>query len=148
MLKLIQVIAPIEKSDVLICCREDVVGILKHMMIWKLEWNHSTDLLRMLGWSMIEAATMKPSQAEFPLDQCAKMNILMWNCSGALNPNFKRRVLEMAVNHRPGIMVITETRVGGSRAEKIIEGLPFDGFITMETIGYAGGLWILWKREM
>ena len=76
------------------------------------------------------------------------MNILMWNCSGALNPNFKRRVLEMAVNHRPGIMVITETRVGGSRAKKIIEGLPFDGFITTETIGYAGGLWILWKREM
>ena len=54
----------------------------------------------------------------------------------------------MAVNHRPGIMVITETRVGGSRAEKIIEGLPFDSFITTETIGYAGGLWILWKREM
>ena len=76
------------------------------------------------------------------------MNILMWNCSGALNPNIKRRVLEMAVNHRPGIMVIMETRVGGSRAEKIIEGLPFDGFITTETIGYAEGLWILWKREM
>ena len=54
----------------------------------------------------------------------------------------------MAVNHLPSIMVITETRVGGSRAEKIIEGLPFDGFIITETIGYAGGLWILWKREM
>ena len=53
----------------------------------------------------------------------------------------------MAVNHRPSIMVITETRVGGSRAEKIIEGLPFDGFITTETIGYAGGLWILWRSE-
>ena len=53
----------------------------------------------------------------------------------------------MAVNHRPSIMVITETRVGGSRVEKIIEGLPFDGFITMETIGYAEGLWILWRSE-
>ena len=53
----------------------------------------------------------------------------------------------MAVNHLPSIMVITETRVGGSRVEKIIEGLPFDGFIITETIGYAGGLWTLWKRE-
>ena len=44
-------------------------------------------------------------------------------------------------------MVITETRVGGSRAEKIIKGLPFDGFITTETIGYARGLWILWRSE-
>ena len=53
----------------------------------------------------------------------------------------------MAVNHHPSIIVIIETRVGGSRDEKIIEGLPFDGFITMDTIGYAGGLWILWKSK-
>ena len=96
---------------------------------------------------MIEVATMNPSQAEYPLDQCAKMNVLMWNFRGALNPDFKRRIFEMAVNHRPVIMVITETRVGGSRVERIIEGLPFDGFITTETIGYAEGLWIPWKRE-
>lgn len=68
------------------------------------------------------------------------MNILMWNCKGALNLNFKRRVFEMVMNHRPLIMVITETRVGGEGARKIIEGLPFDGFITTDTIGYAGGL--------
>ena len=75
------------------------------------------------------------------------MKILMWNCRGALNPKFKRRVCELVANHRPSIMVITETRVGGERAEKIIEGLPFDGFITTDTIGYAGGLWILWNKE-
>lgn len=68
------------------------------------------------------------------------MNILMWNCKGALNLNFKRRVFETVMNHRPLIMVITETKVGGERARKIIEGLPFDGFITTDTIGYAGGL--------
>ena len=96
---------------------------------------------------MIEAATRNPSQAEFPLDQCVKMNVLMWNCRGALNPDFKKRVFKMAVNYLPSIMVIAETRVGGSRAERIIEGLPFDGFIITETIGYAGGLWILWKKE-
>ena len=33
MLKLIQFLAPVEKCDVLICCREDVVGILMYMMI-------------------------------------------------------------------------------------------------------------------
>ena len=96
---------------------------------------------------MVEAAAMNPSRVEVPMDQFIKMNILRWNCKGALNLDFKRRVFEMAVNHCPSIMVITETRVGGSRAEKIIEGLPFDGFITTETIGYAGGLWILWRSE-
>lgn len=61
------------------------------------------------------------------------MNILIWNCKGALNTDFKRRVLEMMVNHHPTIMVITETRVGGDRAggdkaRRIINDLPFDGF--------------------
>ena len=53
----------------------------------------------------------------------------------------------MAINHGPAIFVVTETRVGGDRAANIIEGLPYDGFITTDTIGYAGGLWILWKSE-
>ena len=53
----------------------------------------------------------------------------------------------MAINHRPAIFVVTETRVGGDRVAKIIEGLPFDGSITTDTSGYAGDLWILWKSE-
>ena len=147
MLKLIQFLKPVEKCDVLISCREDVEGMLMYMMIWKPEWKHSKDLLRSLGWSMVEAVAMSPSRVEVLMDEFIKMNILMWNCRGALNPDFKRRVFEMVVNHHPSIMVITETRVGGSRAEKIIEGLPFDGFITTKTIGYVGGLWILWRSE-
>ena len=86
------------------------------------------------------------NKAEVLISQLVRMNILMWNCRGALNPDFKRRVFELVVNHRPSIMVITETKVGGERAKKIIEGLPF-GFITTGTIGYAGGLWILWNKE-
>ena len=31
-LKLIQILAPVQKLDALLCCREDVVGILKYMM--------------------------------------------------------------------------------------------------------------------
>ena len=50
---------------------------------------------------------------EFPNNHCAKMNILLWNCRGALGLDFKRQVLEMMVNHFPSIMIITETRVSG-----------------------------------
>lgn len=98
---------------------------------------------------MVDSASMiaNPSEIEVPLGQFVKMNILLWNCRGALNADFKRRIFEMVINHRPSILVVTETRVGGDIAEKIIEGLPFDGFITTDTIGYAGGLWILWKTK-
>ena len=64
-----------------------------------------------------------------------------------MNADFKCRVLEMMVNHQPSIMVITKTRVRGDWAERIIAELPFDGFYTTDTVGYAGGLWLLRKKE-
>ena len=98
---------------------------------------------------MVETAMMNsnPSKIEVPLGQFVKMNILLWNCRGALNADFNRRIFEMAINHHPSIMVITETRVGGDRAARIIEDLPFDGSIVTETIGYVGCLWLLWKKD-
>lgn len=92
---------------------------------------------------MVDAALLNPNPVEVPLGQFVQMNILMWNCKGALNPDFKRRIYEMAMNHNLAIMVITETKVGGDRTKRIIADLPFDGFIIMETIGYVGGLWVL-----
>ena len=97
---------------------------------------------------MVDAVIMNPNLVEVPLGQFVVMNILMWNCRGALNLDFKRRIYEMAINHNLAIMVITKTRVDRDRAERIIADLPFDGFITTETIGYAVGLWVLWKKEV
>ena len=96
---------------------------------------------------MMKTTSMTPNQVEVPYGNYVTMNILLWNCRGALNVDFKRRVLEMMVNHHPSIMVITETRVGGDRVEKIIEDPHFDGFFAIDTIGYAGGLWLLWKKD-
>jgi len=64
---------------------------------------------------MVDAAMMNPNPVEVPLGQFVQMNTVMWNCRGALNPDFKRRIYEMAV--------------------------------TTETIGYVGGLWVLWKKD-
>ena len=114
--ELVQILVPVKSCDLLICCRKDTIGILKYMMIWKPEWNSSKDLLRRLGWTMVDAAMMNPNPVEVSLGQFGQMNILMWNCRGVLNPDFKRRIYEMAVNHNPEISVITETRVGGDRA--------------------------------
>ena len=92
---------------------------------------------------MIEATTLLPGPIEVPIGGLVKMNILMWNYRGALNADFKRRILQMVVNHHPVIMVITKTRVSGERAGRIAEGLPFDGFYDTDTISYASGLWLL-----
>nr|XP_023879404.1 uncharacterized protein LOC111991827 [Quercus suber] len=44
-------------------------------------------------------------------------------------------------------MVVMKTKVGGARAKEIIDRLPFDGAICTETIGFAGGLWLLWNSD-
>ena len=98
-LKLIQIMAPVKKYDVLLNCREDISGILKHMIIWKPEWGASKELLRKMGWSMVEATTMNinPQEIEVLLSQFIKMNVLLWNCRSALNQDFPRRIFEMAI---------------------------------------------------
>lgn len=40
-----------------------------------------------------------------------------------------------------------ETILGGERAREITNRLPFDGAIHTDTIGYAGGLWLLWNSD-
>ncbi|KAF3950217.1 hypothetical protein CMV_023995 [Castanea mollissima] len=69
-LKLIQIMALVRRCDVLLNCREGILDILEYMMIWKPDWMASKDLLRRMGWSMVEAAAMNanPSEIEVPLD--------------------------------------------------------------------------------
>ena len=76
------------------------------------------------------------------------MNIIAWNCRGALKPEFQNRVRELVQNHNPVMLIVMETRVGGDKAKAIIDRLPFDEAIHTETIGYAGGLWLLWNADM
>ena len=50
--------------------------------------------------------------------------------------------------HNPIIIVIMETRLSGAIANEIIETLPFDGAVVTDTIGFAGGIWLLWRSDL
>ena len=71
------------------------------------------------------------------------MNMLIWNCRGALNPNFCEIVNELVCLHSIAIMIVVETKVSGERAKRISEKLDFDGAIFANSIGLTGGLWVL-----
>ena len=75
------------------------------------------------------------------------MNIIIWNSRGALNPNFQKYVRELAQNHDLTIFVIMETKLGGDQAREITDRLLFDGAIHTDTIGFVGGLWLLWNSD-
>lgn len=73
------------------------------------------------------------------------MNVVFWNCRGALNPRFHSVLSDLLQRHSPDIVIVTETRVGGERAKSITDRLPFDGAIHADTIGFSGGIWVLWN---
>lgn len=75
------------------------------------------------------------------------MNILIWNCRGANNPNFCNNVSDMIRRHYLAIMIITETNLSGDRAKGIIDRLPMDGAIVANSFGWSGGLWLLWDSD-
>ena len=78
---------------------------------------------------------------------CLMMNIIIWNCRGARKPSFRKHVGDLVQNYNPAILVVMETRVGGDRAKEITNLLPFDGAFHTDTIGYSGGLWVLWNTD-
>lgn len=75
------------------------------------------------------------------------MNIIIWNSRGVLRPNFQTHIRELVQNHEPVILVVMETRLGRDKAKKITDRLLFDGAIHTDTIGYEGGLWLLWNSD-
>ena len=73
------------------------------------------------------------------------MKILVWNCKGALSPNFCKIIMDMMKDSNPDILIVTETRVGGDKVKEITNKLIFYGAVHTDIIGYAGGLWLLWN---
>ena len=78
---------------------------------------------------------------------CLIMNMLIWNCRGARNPNFYNNVSDMIRMHCPAIMIISETKLYGDRAQGIIDRLPLDKAIVANSFRHSGGLWLLWDSK-
>ena len=102
-----------------------------------------------MGWRcLLRSEALNLHEAESVILSNFPMNIIFWNCRGALNPRFHSVLSDLLDRHSPAIVVVTETRVGGERAKAITDRLPFDEAIHADTIGYSGGLWVLWKSDV
>ena len=75
------------------------------------------------------------------------MNVLIWNCRGAIKPSFCSIVCDMIRTHSLAIMIIIETKVCGDRAKRIADRLLFDGTIFANSFGLSDGLWVLWDSN-
>ena len=75
------------------------------------------------------------------------IKILVWNCRGAGNSNFRRNFLNLNRLHRPSIVVIMETRISSARANDLSFNLGFDSVCHSDVNGFSGGIWILWNSD-
>lgn len=71
------------------------------------------------------------------------MNIVCWNCRGALSPSFLGVISDLVQAYTLAIMVISETKVSGLRAKAITDRMSLDGAIHTNNFGLSGGLWVL-----
>ena len=124
------------------------MGFLQHNLTLIPGRGQTTEMMRKIGWNLREEAKSLP-----PVDECPTlyhsliMNITIWNYRGALKLSFQKHVRDLVRNHDPAILIVMETRIGGDRAAKITEKLPFDGAIHTDTIRYVGTLWVLWNSD-
>lgn len=75
------------------------------------------------------------------------MNILCWNCFGACKKGFRRAIRYLCNQPKVDIFALFETRVLGERVDAICNRMLFDGCVRVEAMGFAGGIWLLWKKE-
>ncbi|XP_075633780.1 uncharacterized protein LOC142606285 [Castanea sativa] len=104
-------------------------------------------MVKLIGWNLREEVKARPPTNECPTPHHHLiMNIIVWNSKSVLKPNFQKHVRELTQNHDPVVFVVMETHLDGERAKEIYK-LPFDGAIHTATIGYVGGLWVLWNLD-
>ena len=102
-----------------------------------------------IGWSSKRVAALLSPYDVFPSPNLSlSINTIVWNSRSVLKPNFQNHVRKLARIHNPAILVIMETRLGRAHAKEITNKLPFDGTIHTETIGFIGGLWLLWNSDL
>jgi hypothetical protein len=125
-----------------------VTGILKHMVTILSGLLKSKMELQQV-WMLREVGDdPSPTWFDSKTHPYPIINLLIWNCRGALKPKFKKTLLDFVSWHSLAIFVISWTRIGGSKAQDIIHNLPFDGVFTFDPIGFAGGTWLLWRSDL
>ncbi|XP_075655160.1 uncharacterized protein LOC142625370 [Castanea sativa] len=72
------------------------------------------------------------------------IKILVLNCKGAGNQNFKRTFVDLTQAHHPDIAVVMETRISGQRVEEVSALLGFDNVCYFDATGFQDGIWVLW----
>lgn len=49
--------------------------------------------------------------------------------------------------HKPSVLALVETHMGGAHALKIAQALGYSGHTRMDAQGFSGGIWVYWRMK-
>lgn len=82
------------------------IGVIQHNLTLFSGKRQMKEMLRGIKWNLREEAKTLPSIDEWPtLNHVLVMNVLVWNCRGALKLSFQNHVRELVFNHNPVILL-------------------------------------------
>ncbi|XP_021717958.1 uncharacterized protein LOC110685744 [Chenopodium quinoa] len=76
------------------------------------------------------------------------ISCMVWNVQGAGSSNFIRSLKDLIHAHKPNVLVLVETHMGGDQAVKIANTIKYDGHERVDAMGFSGGIWVLWKTDL
>ena len=73
---------------------------------------------------------------------------MVWNVQGAGSRAFSLALKELIRIHKPVVLVLVETHMGGAQALKIASLLGYSGHTRVDATGFSGGIWVYWKKDL
>ena len=100
------------------------------------------EMIEWTGWNLRDEGRLLPTtDVCHSFVQSIMMNIIIWNCRGALKPSFQSNVCDLVSIHDLAILIVMETRLGKDKTKEITDRLPFQGANGTITSSQSYGLY-------
>ncbi|XP_056697923.1 uncharacterized protein [Spinacia oleracea] len=73
---------------------------------------------------------------------------MVWNVQGAGSREFISVLKEVIRLHKPTVLALVETHMGGEQVVRIATMLGYSGHTRVDAQGFSGGIWVYWKPEL
>ncbi|XP_061353738.1 uncharacterized protein LOC133298465, partial [Gastrolobium bilobum] len=87
------------------------------------------------------------AKAKDPSSLALFIFISSWNCRGVGKKEFPALIKDMKYRFNLSVSALLETRISGSRGDRIVNKLGFPKNFRKEAVGFAGGIWLLWDDK-
>ncbi|XP_021761146.1 uncharacterized protein LOC110725977 [Chenopodium quinoa] len=108
-------------------------------------------LLRLIRDAYVSSLSYTPVLMDDTIPNLAPhllpISCMVWNVQGAGSREFVAAFKKLIRIHKPNVIALVETHMGGHQAEKFANTINYSGHIRTDAQGFSGGIWIFWKPE-